>query len=227
MRAVLLMLLASSCGFACADDASTGVVEGRVVYRADPERPWRYSRFYVDRTSSSLAEAVVALSSPSLRGHAPRSEPQELKVDQENFRFVPETTAIRAGDRVRFTNSDTTIHNVKTGDGIDPFNVNISTGEAHTQTFRRAGGTRRPIRLGCSYHGGMTAWIYVFDHPFYTVTMPDGRFRFAGVPPGEYTLESVHPSGELTRRDIVTVTAGEAVEIEIEISPDDKAKAAQ
>jgi hypothetical protein len=66
----------------------------------------------------------------------------------------------------------------------------------------------------------MQAWIYVFDHPYYAVTAADGAFRFADVPPGEYTLEVVHPAGGLAWSQKVTVEAGATVTPEVRLSPD-------
>src|SRR5262249_10507207 len=38
----------------------------------------------------------------------------------------------------------------------------------------------------------MTAWIHVVDTPFYAVTDREGRFRVAGLPPGEYRVRVWH-----------------------------------
>jgi plastocyanin len=201
------------------------VVEGVIHYDPDPKRPWRYSRYYVaNRKTGELAEAVVCLSGKSLSGLAPREKREEATIDQKDYRFTPETIAIRAGDAVRFTNSDTSIHNVMTGDGIDPFNVNIQKDDSHTQTFRRAGGIKRPIRLGCAYHSTMQAWIFVFDHPYYAVTEADGKFRFENVPPGEYTLDVMHPSGGLLLSQKITLDAGQTLQQNVHVSPDNLTK---
>jgi hypothetical protein len=67
----------------------------------------------------------------------------------------------------------------------------------------------------------MQAWIFVFDHPFYAVTAENGRFRFEGVPPGEYTLDVVHPSGGLKWSSAVTLTDGDVLVRDVRVSPDD------
>ena len=232
---ILLMASACCCGDgALADDANPataptaattgGVVQGRVVYEADSARPWRYRRYYVKkRKSGELAEAVVAL-----RGRQLKSAPSPLAaktshtVDQFNFQFVPETTAIRTGESITFTNSDMTTHNVKSAASIATFNVNMQTEDEYTHRFERAGGMRSPVTLGCVYHGGMRAWVYVFDHPFFAVTGEQGRFRFEDVPPGRYTLEMVHPAGKLRWKETVVVSANETVTVDIRLSPDHK-----
>lgn len=205
---------------AIAADDPAGSVEGMVMYQPDSERPWRYARYYVG-DSGALAEAVVCLTSKSLAGLQPPDEPAEVVMDQKNYRFVPETLAIRAGDQVRFTNGDPAAHNVFTGDGSDPFNVTMAVEGAHVQTFRRASGIRKPIRIGCTFHSTMQAWIFVFDHPFYIVTAEEGRFRFEGVPAGDYKLEVVHPAGHLSWNAPVTIKDGDTLVRDVTLSPDD------
>jgi plastocyanin len=217
-----LAVLLLECALPAEDSRTTpGVISGTVTYQPDSERPWRYARYYVaDRRTGALAEAVVALSSRSLRDLNPPDEPAIREMDQKDFRFDPETMVLRAGDSVRFTNSDPTVHNVRTSDGNRPFNVNIGTGAEHVQEFDRAGGLRRPIRIGCVLHSTMRAWIYVFDHPFYALTEQTGAFRFEGVPPGEYTLQLTHPAGELAWSQDVTIEPGSDIHVDIELSPD-------
>lgn len=209
-----------------ADTASTatatGTVTGRVTYRSDSSRPWRYARYYVRNAKDGfLAEAVVALRGRELKRLSTSLPESPVVIDQQNFQFVPETVAIRAGESVKFTNSDTELHNVKTSDGAQPFSMNLPRDGQEVRNFRHAGGTRRPLRLGCAFHGAMRGWIFVFDHPCFQVTGSNGRFRIEGVPPGKYQLEMVHPAGDLAWQQMMEVTAGKTTEIEIEVSPDD------
>ncbi|MGD9855376.1 MAG: carboxypeptidase regulatory-like domain-containing protein [Planctomycetaceae bacterium] len=215
------------CGAGAGDErpgAPGGVVEGRIVYAADPARPWRFQRYYVKQPKAGgLAEAVVALRGRELNSvPSPSTEDRTHTIDQFNFQFIPETTAIRAGESITFSNSDLSTHNVKSTAGIATFNFNLEADDEHTQRFDRAGGMSSPVTLGCVYHGGMRAWVYVFDHPFFTVTGEDGRFRFEHVPPGRYTLELVHPAGQLRWKDTIVVAAGEAVTLDVRLSPDHK-----
>ena len=209
-----------------ADEAAEGgVIEGVVVYEYDSERPWRYARYYVqNQKTGELSEAVVCLTDKSLRNLNRRSAPAQAEMDQKDYRFQPETLAVRAGDSVKFTNSDPAAHNVRTDDGADPFNVSMGADGSHVQQFRRAGGVKRPIRIGCALHSTMRAWIFVFDHPFYAVTSTDGAFRFEDVPPGEYNISMLHPSGDLEWTGTVEVSRDETSELEIRVSPDNLVK---
>ena len=206
--------------------ATNATVEGTITYERDRKRSWRYQRYYVKgRNKGPLAEAVVALS-PLVRNPVFTknrvSKSRTHLVDQKDFRFTPETIAIRAGDRVKFTNSDGALHNVFSPSKIHRFDVNLRKGNDNIQTFDRAGGTAEPARLRCAFHSSMQAWIYVFDHPYYQVTQVDGRFQFKNVPPGRYELVMVHPSGELKVVKQLTVAAAKTIRLDVRVSPDNK-----
>ncbi len=203
---------------------ATGTIEGTVIYRADAKRPWRYARYYVkDRRQGQLAEAVVALKSGALQ-REPSDKAATIVVDQRDFQFSPETVAIRTGDRVKFLNNDTGVHNVRTVHPRYSFNSNIPSGGEHVETFQHAGGMRLPYRIECVYHSAMRSWIYVFDHPYYQLTKTDGRFRLANIPPGEYVLQMAHPAGQLRWSRKVRVEPGKTTQLDIVVSPDNRSE---
>ena len=200
-----------------------GTLEGAVRYVADSKRRWRLGRYYIrDAGQGHLAEAVVALRGSKLAEAAQKASPATVTIDQKDDLFTPETVVLRAGDRVKFTNSDAKLHNVKSNHARHAFSFNLTQGKEALQTFEKAVSMRQPVRLGCAYHSSMRAWIYVFDHPFYQLTGQDGRFRLTDVPPGEYRLEVVHPAGGLRWSQPVTIEPGEKVKIDIRLSADDR-----
>src|SRR3954470_13727775 len=207
-------------GHAIAAEAGA-VVSGRIHYQADPARPWTLGRYYLN--GGSLAEAVVALEGEGLTG--PAGEPRTWHMDQKDFTFVPETLAVRAGDSIRFTNSDEALHNVMTFQGT-PFNVTMPQGKEHTHLFAEGKGLEQPINLTCVFHGAMRAWVFVFPHPYFAMTAKDGKFRFEGVPPGTYQLHVIHTARELDWHRAVSVKKGEPIEIDVALSPDQKTKSA-
>ena len=142
-------------------------------------------------------------------------------MDQLNFQFVPETLAIRAGDSVKILNSDDALHNVMTSDGSKPFNVSLAKGQEFMASFDQGGGLANPVRLGCLFHSQMHAWVYVFDHPWFTVTKTNGQFRFENIPAGRYTLRVVHPAGKLHSNRDIEVQADGTASLAVRLSPDD------
>jgi plastocyanin len=211
----------AAAGEETAADFGTGVVTGTVRYAADAARPWRYARAYVQE--GRLAEAVVAIEDQGLLANRPADpirKPVTHVVDQQDFRFVPETTVIRAGDAVTFTNSDEQVHNVFTAD-LSPFNVNTPPDGEHTRSFPKPGGTATPVRIGCIYHSNMRSWIFVMPDGLNALTGTDGAFRITGVQPGRHRLVVTHPSGRLTRTLDVDVVAGRTTDLgDVTLTPD-------
>jgi len=206
-----------------ADEVQTAkgfTLEGNVIYHPDESRPWKLSRYYIkDRKTGLLAEAVVALTRSDLKKPMPA---KTVRMDQVAFQFVPETIAIQAGDSVKFTNSDEAVHNVMTHDGGEPINANMAKNETLTHPFNQAGGIKNPVRINCIFHGGMRAWIYVFDHPWHNVTSKNGSFRLTNVAAGDYILSLSHPAGQLSWEKQVSVTGD--TKLAIDVSPDNVSK---
>ena len=201
-------------------EATTGSIQGTVKYIADFQRPWRLGRYYIrNLKSGELAEAVVAISKRGLKGPDEKREPVTAVVDQKDFQFTPETTAIRVGDHVRFLNNDDHTHNVRTSHPKQSFNVSMPVGSEHTESFDAAGGIGQPYRIDCVFHTAMQSWIFVFDHPWFQVTAADGKFIMKNVPAGEYRFDAVHPAGHLRVRQTIQVAAGETTTLDIRLQP--------
>ena len=62
----------------------------------------------------------------------------------------------------------------------------------------------------CSVHPWMRAWIGVSPHPFFAVTGDDGAFTLKGVPPGAYTIETIHEKYGKQERKLTLVPGGGA-----------------
>jgi plastocyanin len=199
----------------------SGTIAGTVSYQADPKRPWRQARYYIkDPAKGQLAEALIALIGKDLGKNSTKPKPAMTVVDQKNFMFTPEIVAIRAGDSVKFLNSDKELHNVNVFHKLHSFNVTMPSGGSHIEPFEHATEITRPYQLGCVYHGGMRGWVYVFDHPFFKITGTDGAFKLDQVPPGKYQLEMVHPAGQLRWSEEIEVKPGQEIRKDIRVSPD-------
>jgi len=67
-----------------------------------------------------------------------------------------------------------------------------------------------------SDHPWPTAYLAVFDHPYFAVTAPNGSFTIDGVPPGHYTVKVWHERTKLVEKP-VDVAAGGAARVDVEL----------
>ena len=112
-------------------------------------------------------------------------------IDQRGCVFVPHVAGAQVGQPVRFLNTDSLAHNVH---GVpkkaSAWNFNLGVqGASRTITVEQA---ENVIPLRCDVHPWMTAYLGVFDHPYFAVTGPDGRFELRNLPPGQYVIEAWH-----------------------------------
>jgi plastocyanin len=130
------------------------------------------------------------------------SRPAAL-LDQQHCRYVPHVLGIQVNQALRIRSSDPTMHNVH----FNP-NVNVARNFAMTQAGQETSTTFAApefIKFKCDVHPWMTAWVGVFDHPYFALTQDDGRFEIKNIPPGTYKLVAWH---ELFGRQEQTVTVG-------------------
>jgi plastocyanin len=143
--------------------------------------------------------AIVMLEPKSAHAWPPQSEPPVM--DQVGQTFGPPMLFVRTGQPVEFRNSDDTLHNVHvtnedTHEGA--FNVAIPTGNSYAYTFKQDGF----YHVGCDIHPAMSAEIVSTTTPYATAAESDGRYEFADVAPGAYTL-TMYAGGKKTQSEIV------------------------
>lgn len=241
--------LASNQSPLLAGSKAVGSIHGTVTYRGKvPKESYpddlgrRRPLLQVDDETQGLQYAVVYLRPADDNGTAARNEEapgdnassknrQESKpsadtrpvvVDQRDMAFAPHLIAVRAGQTVEFTNSDAANHNVRSTslDRRNQFNVLTPSDGSYQRAFV-ADPKQRPIRLGCEIHAWMRAWIYVFDHPSFSVTDAKGNYAIADVPPGDYRLELRQPDGGLQATRAVHVATGEPRTVGFQFTEED------
>ena len=156
------------------------------------------------RDAPDLRRGVVYLDT------APRSafderEPARAVMDQHNELFVPHVLAVMVGTLVDFPNSDPTYHNVFSLSRARRFNLNrYAAGKSKSVLMDRPG----VVRVFCDIHSHMNAFVLVFNHPFFDVTDPDGRFELTAVPPGTYTVIGWYEGEARVTRPVVVPPRG-------------------
>ena len=210
----VLLLCLCFCVGQSAHSEESGVVEGTVTFmgevplsRVVDDAAQRRELLSVDRRTKGVRYVMVYLDRPGVKSDDPPKE--QVIIDQIDHRFVPHLIAIQAGQSVKFTNSDAANHNVRAIalEERNTFNVYTGVGRAYEHTFyaqRRS----YPIRLSCDIHPWMTAWIFVFEHPYFAVTDEKGRFRIANVAAGDHQMVVRQPDVGYLRRIDVSVEPG-------------------
>ena len=203
---------------------ATGAVQGHITFngeipknRLPDDSGIRDPLVEVDPQGKGIRGVVVYVKTASAHHAAAEQPPSGATMDQANNRFAPRILAVRAGQKVRFTNSDAGNHNVRASSSIATNEFNIFTGVegSYERTFA-PNPSGQPVRVGCDIHPWMRAWIYVFDHPFFAVTDPQGTFKIDRLPPGEYELILVQPDLGYRETKKISIHSGQTAVLNAE-----------
>jgi hypothetical protein len=160
-------------------------------------------------------------------GTAPPINPKlrEIKdktvtMDQPRCQFVPHALAMRQGQVLLVKNSAPIPHNFKWGGHplVNPGGNRLMPPGSKFE-IKDLKADKLPISVACNIHPWMSAWIRVFDHPYYALTDKDGAFEIKLAPAGNYHLKVWHPAsgwmgGAKGRMGMpITIQAGKATEL--------------
>jgi plastocyanin len=112
-------------------------------------------------------------------------------LDQNGCQYKPHVMGIMAGQPYKILNSDALPHNVHTLPKVNKsFNQSMpGTLKEATTKFDKP----EPVfQVKCDVHPWMSAYIGVFNHPFYSVTSTDGKFTISGLDAGTYEITAWH-----------------------------------
>jgi plastocyanin len=130
-------------------------------------------------------------------------------LDQKACMYNPHVLAMMVGQDLIVKNSDPFLHNVHSLSTInDVFNTgmpNVNNGEKVDPQPKAP----ETFRVKCDVHPWMSAWIAVFDHPYFSVTGDDGTFDIKNLPDGTWTIQAWHEKYG-TQEQKVTVKGGKA-----------------
>ncbi len=138
-----------------------------------------------------LKNVVVSIKkTPDLKGDAPVAP---AVLDQKGCMYEPHVVAMMVGQDLALKNSDTFLHNVHSQSTVnEPFNVGMPFKETNGIKVDSPPTKPEIFKVKCDVHPWMTAWIAVFDHPYFAVTGDDGTFTIKNLPDGTYTLQAWH-----------------------------------
>ena len=136
---------------------------------------------------------------------------EKVQLDNVGCAFEPHVQSVSVGQTLEIVNSDPIMHNTHAFLGEKTlFNLAMPL---HNQRIKKRMKKPGLVHVKCDAgHTWMSAWVYVFEHSYHTVTDPTGQFSIGDVPPGTYQVTAWHE--ELgTQTVAVDVQSGKQVEL--------------
>jgi len=115
---------------------------------------------------------------------------EPVMLDQQGCMYTPHVFGVRAGQKVKIVNSDSTLHNIHPLPAVNAqFNIGMPIkGMTQEKVFDKP--ELPPFHIKCDVHKWMSSYCGVFAHPFFAVTDADGNYKLTGLPAGTYVIES-------------------------------------
>lgn len=154
-------------------------------------------------TDGALRDVLVRVVNPPAFDAA--SLRKQVVINQTQCMYEPRVVGVVVGQALAVQNGDPTFHNVR-ATLADKQLWNTAHPKAAPAIVKdNVGQAGDIVELHCDVHPWMHAYAYVQASPYFAVTGPDGSFSLAGLPPGKYKVEAVHP---LLGTKTATVTVG-------------------
>lgn len=159
----------------------------------------------------------VIVSLEGTTGGKPKPKEDMIVIENRGCRFIPYVAATVVGSTLQIQNTDPILHTTharfQTRYGWTLWNVVQHAG---------APGITKPLTaigmvdIRCDLHPNMRSYVHVFNHPYFTVTDPEGLFEFTNVPAGTYQLTVWHARiGSKVR--LITVPQNGTITADIEM----------
>ena len=172
----------------------------------------------VDKETKGLKWAVVSIGG-KLKIHPDLAKAEgTAEMGQEHCHFIPHVLAMRQGQKFIVSSNDAVGHNSNCA-GIKnaTFNPLIPAAPPGGKTTLDGPDlVADRLKVNCNIHPWMSAYIIVFDHPYFAVTDDKGNFKIENVPAGAQKLviwqDKGFNEGSAKGNDI-TVKAGETTDL--------------
>ena len=200
------------------DEATAGVVTGRVVWQGEPPRvppylspvkplsesapgrglhQWPNVCAPLVDASGGVGHAVVYLRGVDAHKAKPwdlppvRVELDDYQVHVRQGDAVGRSGFVRCGSQVPFVSKQAVFHSLQ-GRGAAWFALPLADADREqVRTLSRPGVVE--LSSGAGYYW-MRGYLFVLDHPYAAETDEHGYFTLWGVPPGRYELVVWHPN---------------------------------
>lgn len=160
----------------------------------------------------NLANVIVSIKKEEGKDLGGDAKTEPAVLDQKGCMYEPHVLAMQAGQPFKIKNDDAFLHNVHSLATVNPpFNF----GQPNKDEGKDVDPMKAAeyFRVKCDVHPWMSAYIGVFEHPFFAVSKADGTYTIPtkGLADGEYTLTFYHekfasdpdnlPSEKITVKD--------------------------
>lgn len=165
----------------------------------------------------TLRNVVVSISRGLREGEPFPSPADSVVLSQRNCMFQPHVVAAMIGQEILVKNNDPMLHSVHAMDAEETPAFNFAQpadGQRMLSPFQAV----KTFKVKCDIHPWMTAWVRVFNHPYFDVTHEDGMFSIKDLPPGNYTIKAWHEVFGVQEKEVV-VTGGEPTVIDFTFEP--------
>lgn len=191
--------------------AQDAAVEGTVLLPTNPPPVIPVQRYHLKADAIAPMPPRVAVVYLDGKFPVPAAPPATLKLIQQGFQFSARVLPVRAGTRVEFPNQDAEYHNVFSYSKSKRFDL----GRYRRNETPPALVFEQPgvVSLYCDIHEHMRSVILVLDTPHFVATAPDGKFRLAGLPEGDFTVKAWIDE-RTTRERRVSLKIGQTVRVD-------------
>lgn len=155
-----------------------------------------------------LMNVVVWLT--DAREGKPLPDSRRFEVTNSRCRLDPRVQGVIVGGTLNVKSADPVVHEtvIRVSGVTESLETVTQNGDGQVVPLEKV--LARPVRLelSCRTHPWTQGWIHVFDHPYFVVSAPNGRFALDSIPPGEYTMRTWHERLGGTTREIKVETGG-------------------
>ena len=147
----------------------------------------------VNSENRGLKNVVVWLSSKTQVPVHPSLQvpPEATRLDNKDCLFQPRIVLLRTNQILQSTNADSIPHNVAVyARRNQPFSIIVPEDKPLERTFPKE--ELVPIRVDCSIHAWMRAYLVITEHPYSAVTDENGSFSIPKLPQGSWQFRFWH-----------------------------------
>lgn len=172
----------------------------------DPDNPPRAEALVLGE-GQTMANVFVQISGGLPDKEWPVTE-EPAVLTQEGCIYKPHVLVVQAGQKLDILNPDGILHNVHTFSTVNQA-FNLAMPKFKTKITKVFDKPEEMFVFKCDLHPWMSAYCVVVDHPFFTVTGKDGKFKIDGLEPGTYEISATYERLG-TLKASVTVADGDA-----------------